>query len=327
MTHPGFSNYYRVHGLGLEVTSNQPQVMEIVHFRLQQFAAPGRGFIDLTLEFCAVSRVGEHSVERPEGRGRPVYEPPVGEVLYFDAEDRLFLHLGDQVRGEVVPREGRIRVSYLRKNVENLWLAAHPLLTLCLIELLKRRGRYSLHAAGLRINGQGVLLAGSSGAGKSTLALTLLRTGCGFLGDDLLFLQPGRNGLTVLAFPDELDLTKETAGFFPELELLLRLPKPPGRPKHAVHVEEIYEVEFVRECAPGVLVFPQVASTAKSVIQPLSPEAALLELVPNVLLTEARSSQTHLDALADLVRESTCYRLETGRDFEALPSLFRSLVE
>jgi hypothetical protein len=56
-------------------------------------------------------------------------------------------------------------------------------------------------------------------------------------------------------------------------------------------------------------------------------EEALLELAPNVLLTEMRSSQAHLDALADLVGASACYRLETGRDFAALATSLSHLLE
>ena len=55
-------------------------------------------------------------------------------------------------------------------------------------------------------------------------------------------------------------------------------------------------------------------------------DEALLELAPNVLLTEPRSSQAHLDVLAALVRETACYRLETGRDFHVLPTLLRNLL-
>ena len=58
----------------------------------------------------------------------------------------------------------------------------------------------------------------------------------------------------------------------------------------------------------------------------MDPAEALLELAPNVLLTEVRSSQAHLDALAELARTCACYRLETGRDFDALPGLLRGLV-
>ena len=68
------------------------------------------------------------------------------------------------------------------------------------------------------------------------------------------------------------------------------------------------------ECAPAVLVFPQVAGVPESELTPLSAGEALLELAPNVLLTEPRSSQAHLDALAELVAASECFRLATGTD-------------
>ena len=110
----------------------------------------------------------------------------------------------------------------------------------CLVELLKRRERYSLHAAGFCVGGRGLLLPGTSGAGKSTLSLALLRAGCSFLGDDTLFLAAGPDGLRVMAFPDEVDITDETAGFFPELHGLLRRPKPSGGPKRQILAEEVY---------------------------------------------------------------------------------------
>ena len=49
-------------------------------------------------------------------------------------------------------------------------------------------------------------------------------------------------------------------------------------------------------------------------------------LAPNVLLTEVRSSQKHLDALGQLVKATACYRLETGRDVGALSTIFRDLL-
>jgi hypothetical protein len=44
------------------------------------------------------------------------------------------------------------------------------------------------------------------------------------------------------------------------------------------------------------------------------------------LLTDAGSSQAHLDALAELVKASRCYRLETGMDLDRLTELLPSLV-
>ena len=54
---------------------------------------------------------------------------------------------------------------------------------------------------------------------------------------------------------------------------------------------------------------------------------ALLELAPNVLLTEPRSSQAHLDALAALVEASACYRLATGRDLDGAVRLLEGIVD
>jgi hypothetical protein len=143
----------------------------------------------------------------------------------------------------------------------------------------------------------------------------------------MVFLTPEQEGLQVLAFPDEIDVTDETAALFSELHDLLNQPKAPGWPKRQVWAEDVYGAHVVWQCRPAVLVFPRVANAAKSVLKPMDRGEALLELVPNVLLTEARSSQAHLDVLAQLVSQSPCYRLETGRDFDVLPRLLRDLVE
>jgi hypothetical protein len=76
----------------------------------------------------------------------------------------------------------------------------------------------------------------------------------------------------------------------------------------------------------AALVFPRVAPSERSALEPIGPAEALLELAPSVLLTEARSTQAHLDVLGQLARELPCYRLETGRDFDALPGLLRPLL-
>lgn len=56
-------------------------------------------------------------------------------------------------------------------------------------------------------------------------------------------------------------------------------------------------------------------------------DEALLELAPNVLLTEPRSSQAHLDALAGLVERCACYRLATGRDLDGAVHLLSGLFQ
>jgi hypothetical protein len=246
-------------------------------------------------------------------------------VLYDDAEDSLYLEYGPRLRVLCEPERGRARLAALEPAEEDLWPLSHPLFTLPLVELLKRRGLYAVHAAGLSEGGRALLLAGHSGSGKSTLTVALVRAGLGFLGDDTLLLSRRPEGLRILAFPDEVDLTDESVGFFPELEFRMNGAREGWR-KRQLRADQVYAAEVVWECEPGILVFPQVAGTADSVLEPLDPGEALFELAPNVLLTEPRSSQAHLDALAGLVAASRCYRLATGRDLDGAVRLLRGLL-
>jgi hypothetical protein len=336
---------YALHGLHLAV-SGWGEAVDALHARLACLPVLEAGTgPDLELEFVAGLEP-----ERASGVGRPVYDPPEGTVLYEDEGDRLVLELGPRLRAVCEPGLGRARLACLGIDCEggDLWTLSHPLATLPLVELLKRRGLYSVHAAGLCRNGRGLVLPGTSGAGKSTLTIALVRAGFGFLGDDTLFLAQRPEGLRLLAFPDEIDLTEQTVAFFPELAPHLAAPRPgwrkrqlriagrlevPGEatgcsqsPKErAGHIETVSRAEVVWECAPGHLVFPRVTGREESRLIPLDPGEALLELVPNVLLTEPASSQAHFDALAGLANASACWRLETGRDLAGAVRLLEGL--
>lgn len=320
------TNHYAFHGLGIAISA-EPQASAVLHSRFNEFTASCEGSLDLVFEVTLIADQRNHVVKRPPGRARPVYEPKGGVVLYIKDEDYLYINYGDRVRILCQPARGYARVSVLQSEVENLWLASHSLFTVALIEMLKRRGLYSIHASGLCIDGRGLLFAGTSGAGKSTLAIALLRAGFGFMGDDMLFLASDAEGLRVLAFPDEIDVADETARLFPELNFLLDMPRPTGRLKRQIRAEEICETDPVWECRPAVVVFPEVVNAEESSLHPMSRDEALMELVPNVLLTEARSCQAHLDILGKLARGSECYRLRTGRDIGTLPVLLLNLVQ
>src|SRR6185295_4970218 len=192
-----------------------------------------------------------------------------------------------------------------------------------LMELLKRRGHFPVHAAGLALGDRGVLLAGTSGAGKSTLAVALARRGFSFLSDDTVFLSPDASGWRVRAFPDQVDLCADAPDLFPELHQASREDLPPGWRKRQIRAETLYETAICWEVSPRVLIFPAVSGAATSRLRPLSAPDALLELVPNVLLTDADGSQQHLNALAGLAGQCACYRLDTGRDLDDAVAVVR----
>jgi hypothetical protein len=308
---------YLLHGVRVGVAAPDERVAAGVRSRLAGLPLDGGPPHDVSYEI----HVGDHPFGRPE-RVRPVYDPPVGEVVYDDGADVLYIDYGPRLRVLCDVGSGWVRASALGTEPADLWALSHPLFTLPLVELLKRRGLYGLHAGGVCRGGRALLLPGTSGSGKSTLTLALARAGFGFLGDDTLFLQ----GRRVLAFPDEFDLTDETVSFFPELAPLLDGGRPDGWRKRQLRVEREYGTEVVWECEPALLVFPQVAGRAESVLSPMEPGEALLELAPNVLLTEPASSQAHLDALAGLVERCRCYRLETGRDLDGAVRMLEALL-
>jgi hypothetical protein len=311
-----------LYGLALEVTSEDPTVGAAVRNRLRRFPGASDRPPDLRFEYHALGQ----AIDRPAGEGRPVYDTPRGEVAYFPADDRLYIDAGEGVHVLSEPGAGRTRVSVGRQRPADLWLLSRPMFTLPLLESAKRRGRYGLHAAGVAVDGRGILLPGSSGAGKSTLAIALIRAGMDFLGDDLVFLCPGEDGVRGLAFPDDIDFTDATACFFPELDGLPERGVRDGWPKRLLSVDELAGVRTGFECRPCALVFPRVGNTVSSRLRPITAAEALLELAPNVLLTDPASSQAHLDTLAGLVRQCACFRLATGRDFDCLADRLGALV-
>jgi hypothetical protein len=314
---------FDIHGVALSVATQDQQIRAAVQRRLQHFESSGDHSPQLRFE---VAQVREHDLPAPAASARSVYESPLGDVLYSEDSDQLFMNAGTDVRVLLDGATGWVRASVRGVLKPHVWLLTHPLFTVPLIELMKRRGRFSLHAAGVAVDGCGLLLAGTSGSGKSTLSLALLRAGFDFLGDDMLFVETAPDGVQVLAFPDEIDLTESTARFFPELAWIPDAPRAAGWPKWSFSAAQLYPTKSVMTCRARVLVFPRVASSERSTLEPLPAQDALIELAPNVLLTERRSAAAHFAVLAELVRSCACYRLNTGRDFDDVARMLRRLL-
>jgi hypothetical protein len=315
---------YSLHGIGLSITA-PPLILSALDARLcplrLEQADPSNSDVlryDFTDGF-------EPTVQRPPGELRSVYEAEAGEVVYSAAADRLFIAFGESIRADCNPGLGRTRVWAVDVAAEQ-WRLSHPLLTLSLIEQLKRRGLFSLHAAGVARQGRALLVVGTSGAGKTTLSLALVRAGFDFLSDDMLFLDPDGNPPRVHAFPDEVDITQHTAEFFPELRPLADTPRRRGFPKWTLRAEAVFGAHIAWTCQPAALIFPRISAAAASRLEPMRSSDALMEMLPNVLLTEPHACQAHLHALASLAHHTPCYRLSTGRDFEALPGLLGAIL-
>jgi hypothetical protein len=326
MTGDASLRVYDFHGLRLGCRA-EPSVTDALASRLGRFAYGASGPCDIRFDYASGDEAGQDALPKPTADARPIYESDMGQVLYSESADRLFISSVWPIQAVCDPRAGETTISIQGDVAPHLWALSHPLLTIPLIEKLKRRAHFSLHAAAVARGGKGLVIPGSSGAGKSTLALALARAGFDFMGDDMLFLVRTGAGLRALALPEAFDLTEQTVKLFPDLRDLLEEDRRVGWPKYQLHVDERFGAKIAWHCEPKVLVFPRIAASGRSSLSTMDRNEALFELLPNILLTESNSSQRHLDTLTELVAPSACYRLETGTDFGELAGRLEQLLE
>jgi hypothetical protein len=325
MSHSRRTYTYGFHNLNLRVLSSAA-IATCLDSRFQILPAKEESAETIFFDFESVSTTNKHRFGKPSGRAKSFYHLESGEASYFEAEDQIYLCCDDRVRVLCNPGSGNAWFSVLEPEIDNLWLASHLMFTICLIEILKRRGLYSLHAGGFSANGKCLLIPGTSGSGKSTLTVASLRANFDYMSDDMVFLVDRPDGFRVLAFPEAVDVSDQTASFFPELSFLLSAPKRPGWRKSQIHPTQVYGAKVALEARPAAIVIPRIGKAETSVVSRMDIDEALLEMAPNVFLTETNSCRAHLDALSQLVRSTPCYHLETGRDFDRLSIQFRELL-
>ena len=125
-----------------------------------------------------------------------------------------------------------------------------------LIELLRRRELYSIHATALEKHGRGVLIPGNSGRGKTTSFISLLRSGYRYLSDDHPLIRDAGTHVEVLPFPIKVNVTEATIAFFPELRHAPDHVLRPGIPKRSFRPEDLYHTSMGSCCRPAMVLFP-----------------------------------------------------------------------
>jgi hypothetical protein len=313
---------YSLGGVGIEVSATE-EVAALIGSRLRFLRSPAVGPASVAFDIRTGGDGG--FAASPDGPGRPVYDAPGGQIMYFEGPDQLFIDYPGHFRMLCSPAAGLVQSAVIGGG-SGVALAAYPFFTIPLMEVMKRERRFPLHAACVAREGRGVLLAGTSGSGKSTLTAALVRDGWGFLSDDTVFVTHQAAMTWAWGLSDEIDCSDDTAGMFPELRHLVGEPTLPGRGKHPVNVEDAFGVLPLPAVRPQAMVLPSISGERRSVLRPVSASYALRELAPNVLLTERTATQAHLDMLARLVTEVPCYSLATGTDLSFASRCLQEIV-
>lgn len=308
---------YSLHGVAVDVLATEPAAIDAMDLRLLDFRSDTADGPRVRFTFAAL-RNPQDGPTGPVASGRPVYETPYGTLYYRDETDTLTGELGG-VALDCDGVSGTATISAPTYRGRDLYFATHPLASVALIELMERRDRFSLHAGCLSTPaGDGVLLSGPSGAGKSTLALALAATGLDFLGDDTAFLRHTDSGvIEALGFADTVGVGAFAAAHLAAIRPYGAQAPEDGFPKRLHRIEELFGRPAATRCVPRLIVFPEVTPERPSELRPLDPGEALLRLVPDVLLTDPRSTQAHLGAIAALLEQVRCVSLQSGHDLEA----------
>ncbi len=201
---------------------------------------------------------------------------------------------------------------------------------LALIELLRHRELYTIHATALEWQGRGILIPGNSGRGKTTSFISLLRAGYRYVSDDHPLIRDAGDHVELLPFPIKINVTEETIAFFPELRHAPGhvLQRQPGFHKRGFYAEELYRTEIGACCRPALVLFPQVVDAAQSHLERLPKSHALQLVLPQALLVyDQEVARREFHVWAKLVKQADCYRLHFGRDLLDLPQLITPLLE
>jgi hypothetical protein len=313
--------WFNLGGIGIEVDARTlPEVDTALAERLAELAVapPSLPPPSITIVYRVVDRI-----EPLQRSGRQIYSSESGEARYDDDADRLdVVALDRDGRASCDLAHGVVEITTVRGD--DIWLLTRPLLSVPLIELLKRRGLYSIHASAVATSRGCMILAGTSGSGKTTLALALAAAGQKLMSDDFVFATANDKPLEIVGFPEQPDLTDDTAAM---LALDGSAAASADWPKRRVDVRRAAPNGLQLRSIPRWLVFPEVDTHRElSVLEPMQPAEAVAELAPNVLLTSTRTTQLHLDALSRLAESTTSHRLRAGRDLAATCGLLGDLA-
>jgi hypothetical protein len=328
---------FSLYDITVTVTTSSPHIAGPVYELLKHFQHSAvSGNTDLVLTVHAVEKRAEipltlspTAVQMASGSGAATGERPATGLSFQVWKDGGHLIVDFHQAGMflIETEQGRA-VGYLVNPVTLTPNLIEYLFHTALIELLRHRRLYTIHATALEMHGLGVLIPGNSGGGKTTSFVSLLRSGYRYLSDDYPLIQDVGAHVEVLPFPMMVKVTDTTAAFFPELRDAPDHVFRPGVGKRLFHAEEIFPTSIGQRCRPAVVLFPNVVDSPHSHLELLPKSRAIEALLPQTLLVYDRAAASRqFQVLAKLVQQVDCYRLHFGRNVLDLPNLITPLLE
>lgn len=204
-----------------------------------------------------------------------------------------------------------------------------------LLMLCHRHQCYGLHANGLSDSqaptARGYLLVGNSGSGKTTLAMTLVRQGWHYLGDDVILLSQGVSGIQACALRRDFACTRTTIDHIfnhttPDLKITV---SDNDTAKQIVPEVAFQPTQLQTTIGPAVIYFTQIALQPQSQLRPIAQAQALIALAQQSagIMTDRRLAGQQLALLKQLTSQARTYKLSIGLDVFTDPTAVTSLLQ
>lgn len=164
----------------------------------------------------------------------------------------------------------------------------------------------ALHAACVRKDGHGVLLAGDSGAGKSSLAYACARRGWTYVSDDGSLLVLRKPGRTIIGNPQAFRFRPSVTHLFPEIHATTKSRN--GKPTMEIRTEHLANVVTADESDIDHIIFLRRAEVDGAHLAPVSREDALRRLIQNPWPAELLIQEERVAAIERLL-DARCHEL------------------
>lgn len=318
---------FLIHGRRIRLRSNNPIIIRILKNLLEYFAIDEDDSPNIGASFFLYSTPDYKELSSSL---LPRLSEPIsfsGDMLYFMEQDCLYTIIPDKMAVTIDFSRMEVWGIIQEELISDPWVVFSLFFTPAFLEVLKRFGLYNLHASTVCQGNNGIFFSAATGSGKSSLAVSLVRSGFGFLSDDITFVSKTDSEVELLAFPQPIQMWDDALDRFPELHNVKLNQSPCQGYKKQFRAKDIYPGSIRERTSPKILIFPQIIDQKESYLEELSKTKAIVELIPQSLIVAQRSIvKDHLDILSDLIDCCDCYRLFFGSDIDLIPKLISNLL-
>jgi hypothetical protein len=193
---------------------------------------------------------------------------------------------------------------------------------------MRKQGVQFVHGGAVGTESGGVLLAGKKGSGKSTSVLACFDSGLKYASDDYCMVGcPDSKRWQVYSLYNTAKLIGDRdLAKFSALASHVWNPQRQPNEKATIFLNESFPQKLIPQFPLRAILVPVITGQVDTRIEPCAEGVALMALGPSSLAQLPASGSLDLNAIAQVVRGSPCFRLKLGTDLTQIPGAICQLL-